>query len=65
MGLRNLGNTVSSNFIFVIFACLFFSQCFMNSMLQCLSQTRLLTDFFVSDKYETKLNNKSHMKRRF
>ncbi|XP_065846181.1 ubiquitin carboxyl-terminal hydrolase 2-like isoform X2 [Oscarella lobularis] len=37
---------------------------FMNSMLQCLSSTRLLADFFVSDEYETNLNRKSHMKGR-
>eukprot|EP00118_Oscarella_pearsei_P021458 m.240850 g.240850 ORF g.240850 m.240850 type:complete len:598 (+) comp40197_c1_seq18:37-1830(+) len=40
------------------------NTCFMNSILQCLSHTRLLTEYFISRNFENSLNGKSHMKGR-
>jgi ubiquitin C-terminal hydrolase len=35
------------------------NTCFMNSMLQCLSNTKLLTDCFLSDAYATQINTQN------
>ena len=44
------------------FLCLFSFQCFMNSILQCLSHTRLLTDQLLRGSHTKKINSSSGMK---
>ena len=50
-GLANLGS-ISVYLLFV----LIIDTCFMNSALQCLSNTVPLTDYFLSGKYKTEIN---------